>query len=279
MEETATLRRARASQAAVAVARRYGLEDCRPIVLQDWNNTIVHLAPASVVAKVSTSPLGQAGSRALTRELAVALHLAAAGAPVVPPSSELPPGPHRHAGTELTFWTLCAHGSGEIDPVEAGETLRATHEALATYAGTLPRFTDQLTEVRGVLDDPSALRALAAQDRQFLKLMLDELEGRLGRVTFELRPLHGEAHLGNVLKTPSGLLWLDFESACLGPLEWDLSMLPLEALAAFASVDEPLLALLRRLRSLCVAVWCWVQPERAPEVREAAEFHLASLRG
>lgn len=279
MEETATLRRARAIQAAVAVARRYGLEDCRPIVLQDWNNTIVHLAPTPVVAKVSTSPLGQAGSRTLTRELAVAAHLAARGAPVVPPSPELPPGPHRHEGTELTFWSLRTQCSGEIDPVEAGETLRATHEALATYAGTLPRFTDQLTEVRAVLADSSALRALTAQDRQLLKVMLDELEERLARLALELRPLHGEAHLGNVLRTPSGVLWLDFESACLGPLEWDLSTLPAEALVAFAGVDEPLLALLRRLRSLCVAVWCWVQPERAPEVREAAEFHLASLRG
>jgi hypothetical protein len=33
------------------------------------------------------------------------------------------------------------------------------------------------------------------------------------------------------------------------------------------------------VRSLCVAVWCWAQPERAPEVDEAADVHLRLLRG
>jgi hypothetical protein len=26
-------------------------------------------------------------------------------------------------------------------------------------------------------------------------------------------------------------------------------------------------------------LWCWVEPDRAPEKREAAEYHLRRLRG
>jgi hypothetical protein len=50
-------RRRRAIAAASGVARGYGLEPTNPVVLQDWNNTIIHLRPFPVVAKVSTSPL------------------------------------------------------------------------------------------------------------------------------------------------------------------------------------------------------------------------------
>jgi len=39
------------------------------------------------------------------------------------------------------------------------------------------------------------------------------------------------------------------------------------------------LTLLRRMRSLCVAVKCWIDPERASEVGEAAVVHLRLLRG
>ena len=79
--------------------------------------------------------------------------------------------------------------------------------------------------------------------------------------------------------TQDGVRWFDFESVCRGPLEWDLSALPDRALGAFSDADRDLLANLRRLRSVCVAVWCSVQPDRAPEVAEAADFHLRALRG
>lgn len=52
-----------------------------------------------------------------------------------------------------------------------------------------------------------------------------------------------------------------------------------DALSAFGRIDRDLLVLLRRMRSLCVAVKCWIDPGRAPEVGEAATVHLRLLRG
>jgi hypothetical protein len=60
--------------------------------------------------------------------------------------------------------------------------------------------------------------------------------------------------------------------------EWDWASLPNSALAGVRSVDDDLLAVLRDFRSLCVAVWCLLEPDRVSEVREAVEFHLARLR-
>jgi hypothetical protein len=74
--------------------------------------------------------------------------------------------------------------------------------------------------------------------------------------------------------------WTDFESACLGPQGWDLTVLPDEVAASyFKDIDWDLLQRLRQRRSLCVAVWCWVDPDRAPVLRQAGTYHLSVLRG
>ncbi len=36
-------------------------------------------------------------------------------------------------------------------------------------------------------------------------------------------PLHGDAHIGNLMMTTQGLLWTDWEDAFSGPIEWDLA--------------------------------------------------------
>jgi phosphotransferase family enzyme len=267
-------RRARAVAAATAVVRAHGLDPADPVVLQDWNNTIVHLRPLPLVARVSTSPLAPL-ARSLERELAVASHLAARTAPVIPPSHLLPPGPHEHAGLLLTFWDYVeGRLATQDDAAAAGASLAEMHRAFSGFEGDLPSFRDQLAAVARLLEE--ARLSLAEADRAFLR----ELHARL---TDELpacdeRPLHGEAHLANAMVTQDGIRWFDFESACRGPLEWDLSALPDEAHGAFEYIDSQLLALLRRLRSLCVAVWCSVQPGRAPEVAEAAALHLRLQR-
>lgn len=271
-------RRQRAVDAALAVARAHGLEPHSPVVLQDWNNTIVFLAPLPLVAKVSTSPLAE-GSRSLAREVGVAAHLAALGAPVIPPSTLLPPGPHRADGLTLTIWEHCpGEPVAESEFEAAGFALAEIHEALLDYPGDLPRFEQQIEEVSRVLDRDDTMPTLAQGDRAFLREQHASIAGALASRSFDKRPLHAEAHLGNVLHTAGGLRWFDFESACLGPVEWDVTTLPEGARGAFPA-DRELLELLERARSLCVAVWCWVQPERAPEVAGAASFHLRLLRG
>jgi len=46
----------------------------------------------------------------------------------------------------------------------------------------------------------------------------------------------------------------------------------------FQDIDWDLLRLLREMRSLCVAVWCWADPDRAPVLRQAGTYHLAVLK-
>jgi hypothetical protein len=105
----------RATRAAAEVAEEAGLRFGRPTILQDRSNLIVHLAPAPVVARVATTTgLVRRGDAWLAREVAVAGHLARAGAPVVAPTCAT--GSPSPSGSTPTSWrrhrTRAARGRG-----------------------------------------------------------------------------------------------------------------------------------------------------------------------
>ena len=87
----------RQGQAAMAaVAQRLGLPVAGAAILSSRGSLLVHLAPAPVVARVSTL---SAWSRRdpiawLAREVAVAGYIAARGGPVTRPASGVDPRPH-----------------------------------------------------------------------------------------------------------------------------------------------------------------------------------------
>jgi Ser/Thr protein kinase RdoA (MazF antagonist) len=158
-----------------------------------------------------------------------------------------------------------------------GVALAGIHAALAGVVDTLPRLAEKIGRAGELFQDPSATAGLTAADRRLaalaharLREYLDSLDGSTG--------LHGEPHDGNVIWTDAGPLLLDFEASCTGPLEWDLAYLPKDALAAFPEPNDATVECLRSAVSFCVAAWCSAQPARAPEVAEAAVYHLDALR-
>lgn len=276
---TSTVERRRFVIRAVgALASRLDLK-VSPRILKDSNNTIVHLAPLPLVAKVGTSHFRDASLEALDRELDVARHLASKDAPIVIPSADPPAGPHRVEGLIVTLWRFYEDRGPLGESPSFGRLLAGIHGALLDYQGALPWFSAELDDVGQILTDRKRLTRLSNEDHAFLVRIHEELQPIALSPPGLPRPLHGSPHTGNWLNGPAGLLLLDFETACRGPVEWDLSAMGDEALDAFPHANRDLLSLLRRMRSLCVAVKCWLDPERAPEVGEAAVVHLRLLRG
>jgi hypothetical protein len=231
----------RALRAAVAAAEGAGLRFDRPAVLRDGSNLLVHLRPAPVVARVATRTATiRRGDAWLAREVAVARYLAGAGAPVVAPSSELPPGPHRHDGFTVTFWEHVEERDAPIDPQRAGSALRECHEALAGYAGELPRMA-LLHETETVIEVLVAQGTLDAADGAVLRAAAEATRERIEALGLPLQPVHGDAHLGNVVDSPRGPLWNDWEDTFLGPTAWDLACLHGSA-RAFGLPAEPVAA-------------------------------------
>ena len=245
------------------------------MVLRDAWHVLVHLQPLPLVARVTSGAPG-VDPQDVVRELDVARHLAAAGAPVVRPSDLLDPGPHEHDCHVLVFWRyLRAHG--ELDPAAAGRGLRAIHDALEDYEGELPG------PGRGA-DVPEMLASFARSDDVEL---LCELGAR------ELPPgqaLHGDAHLFNCIATAGGPVWHDLETACRGPREYDLAALVLRdrwsppdlaaraALAAYGPHDGELLEAALPVYASWIAASFVTAATRRPELSARVEQQLLFLR-
>lgn len=94
-----------------------------------------------------------------------------------------------------------------------------------------------LDRARSALFDDRLIVALPQADRRFLRSAFDAMLTELEEHALAERALHGEPHDGNYLHTTFGLRWIDFESTCNEPLEWDLAFLSDDVCAAFR--DRP----------------------------------------
>lgn len=273
------MRQAHALRVAVSLGNELGLPCERARVIKDSNNTIVHLAPSPVVAKVGTTMLRSNAATVLTNELRIGRFLAVHGAPIAPPSTDVEAGPHIRDEIIVTLWTYRGHApKGRVSDLDLANALHSFHEAFAAYPYPLPPFTEALDRARDVLNNSSATPHLRNDDRAFLIDVGARIATSLQRVQLASFPLHGDPHLdGNILITANGPLFVDFEAACFGPYEWDLTSLG-QARLAYPDAREDVLRILQTMRSLCVATWCWMQYGRAPEVTEAAHVHLQLLR-
>jgi aminoglycoside phosphotransferase (APT) family kinase protein len=261
----------RAVAAAVAVASAHGLRPGEPVVLASAYAVRVHLAPAPVVARVPTLTawVRKPIEPWLARELAVVTYLASRGAPVVPPSAELPPGPHVHDGLAMTFWQYVETIPGRTaTPAETGRMLGELHAVLRDYPGELPLLAPPRNDIPACLELLDRARdhagALAPGDLDMLHAAWDRLGPRLHALAGPLQPVHGDAHAGNVLATPQGLLWNDFEDISLGPVAWDLTSLAMtgeDALSAYPDApDTAVMELCNDARMLQVACWLAALP-------------------
>lgn len=263
----------RAVDAAVAVAAAHGVTSTDPAVLHDGSNTLVHLRPAPVVARVATG-VGtvRPGDAWMTRELAVAGTLATAGAPVLAPAVQLPPGPHRHDGLTLSFWQHEREVERPADLGPAGQALRTCHGLLRAAAPALPMPAQSVIEEACALV-PSLTGeagAITGDDATVLRAWAQRLPAAVAAHDAPRQPVHGDAHLGNLIHTARGPLWNDWEDTCLAPREWDLACSQANArvfgrdreqadafLAAYGTddVDPALLDTLVDARVLQGAVW------------------------
>jgi hypothetical protein len=208
--------------AAVSLATSHGVACTDPVVLKRGSNLLVHLRPAPVVARVAarTALVRPSVAGHFARDLSISAFLAARGVPVVTPSDALPAGPHTFDGFIVSFSTYVPHEPNARLPREdVLKLLPDLHAELRHYEGPLP--------VRGPLDDVDNVLAhldgLGVPDLARFHTWRDSLAARWTEHYRDVQPLHGDAHPGNLLLTPSGPVWNDFEDAWMGPVAWDVA--------------------------------------------------------
>jgi Ser/Thr protein kinase RdoA (MazF antagonist) len=279
----------RAVAAALAVAHDLGL-GCSddPEIIADGSNVLVRLVPAPVVARVATTTalVRKPAERWLALDLDLAGYLAARGFPVVPPSKELPAGPHQHDGFAMTFWEFVEHDRSYVAGAqEVGPLLRELHAALRRYRGELRRLSP-FAEIPQWLDEVESWGGVDPADIGLLRRGYAAVAAEIDALRLPEQPLHGDAHKKNVLKTSKGLVWTDFEDACFGPIEWDIacfvrtSLEPRKsALAGYGGDRDPAhLNPFFAARDLQGAAWGLILSTRFPDRKERAAEWMAVAR-
>jgi len=184
-------------------------------LLRLGENAIFQLAAAPVVARIARS---EDRLQRVRRELCVARWLAASGVPAVRVFDGTGQ-PLLVDGRPVTFWHTVSGGEPVPTHVDLARLLAAFHHApdcpceLASFDPLGPSEF-RLRKAEGVEPD----------DRDFLEGRCAVLNDHLRHLTFALPPgpIHGDAHTRNLLTDRGQVVLLDFESAAIGPREWDL---------------------------------------------------------
>ena len=215
--------RHRAIAAAVEVAGSLGLAVADAVVLQESNSLAVRLLPCDVLARIADEHVW----RQAEFEVGLALRLAQAAAPIGLLEPRVEPRAYVGGGWVVTFWTYYATTPArELPPADYARALERLHSSMRRLDARTPHFTDRVSEAQRLVGDPEQTPALADADRVLLGSSLRALRRSVSARSRAEQLLHGEPHPGNVLATQHGPLFIDLETCCRGPVEFDLAHAP-----------------------------------------------------
>ncbi|OLT40705.1 aminoglycoside phosphotransferase [Saccharomonospora sp. CUA-673] len=200
-------------------------------LLRFTNNAVYALGDREVVVRIVGTP---ALRHRVDKVVQVARHLERHGVPAVRLVSDVEQ-PVRVGDYLATVWHRVPDTGRRAGAAELAALLRSMHAtgldgasdgaSDGTGVDGLGELTpwEPLDDVRVRLD--AAGPELAPADRAFLLDRCDELDALVAELDFPLASTlaHGDAHAGNVIVGPDGPVLCDFDSACVGPPEWDLT--------------------------------------------------------
>jgi hypothetical protein len=264
---------ARAVEAAVSIAAALDLHAADAIVLHNSNKLALRLRPGDVFARVA--PVGEEVAQF---EIELAQQLARTQSPVAALEPRVEPRVHERDGFAVTLWTYYEPVAVPVSPADYADALERLHLAMRTVECSTPHFTDRVAEARRLVTSRDLSPALADRDRELLG---DTLRSATRAIAGRAAPeqlLHGEPHPGNVLSTKDGLRFVDLETCCRGPVEFDVAHAPVEVGDAYQGADRELVAECRRLVLAMVAAWRWDSRDEFPDGRNAGRQLLGALR-
>lgn len=265
----------RAVAAARSSATALGLRVDDAAVLHASNRIAVRLLPCDVLARVA----GVAHQASAAFEVEVARRLAATDSPVAALEPRVEPRAYVRDDFVITLWTYYAPASPrDIAPAELAHALDLLHVGMQQIELPAPHFTARVADAQRLIGDRALTPELAAADRALLGNTLRHLSRAIGDRAAAEQLLHGEPHPGNVLRTQHGLLFIDLETCCRGPVEFDLAHAPEDVSAHYPGVDTDLLRECRMLMLAMITTWRWDRDDRFPNGRQRGMEWLGQLR-
>jgi phosphotransferase family enzyme len=254
----------RGIEAARLTTSALGLRADDGVVVHNSNRIAVRLTPCDILARVA--PLAhQAGAEF---EVEVGRRLAEAGCPAEKPDPRVEPRVYVRDGFAITLWTYYeAVQPQDIAPAEYAQTLERYHACIRQIDLTAPHFTDRVAEAQWLVSDRAQTPELDDTGRKILGNTLRGLRRAIVDRGAPEQLLHGEPHPGNLLNTKKGLLFIDFETCCRGPVEFDIAHAPEDVSEHYPSVNQGLLRECRVLMLAMVTAWRWDRDDQLPDGR------------
>ena len=263
----------RAVAAAMSTASSLDLIVDDAIVLHDSNTLTLRLLPSDVVARVAP-----AAHQVAQFEVELAQRLAESGCPVAVLEPRVEPRVYERDGFVVTLWTYYEPATPrEVAPADYANALGRLHAGMRKLDVPTPHFTDRVEQAQQLVASRDHTPALADADRELLgstlrslRRVIDERGGQ--------QLLHGEPHPGNVLTTKNGLLFIDLETCCRGPVEFDLAHAPEEVSEHYPDVSQDLLRKCRILVLAMITTWRWDRGDQFPNGRQLGTAWLSQIR-
>ncbi|MUN38904.1 phosphotransferase family protein [Actinomadura litoris] len=263
----------RAIAAATSVAASLDLPADDALVLHSSNRLALRLTPCDVLARVA--PVGQEDAHL---EVELAQRLAQVGCPTGLLEPRVDPRVYSRDGFTVTLWSYYEPVAPHTAPLDYAKALERLHAGMRKVDVPSPRFTDRIAQAQDVVADPELSPELDGTDRVFLSSRLASLRRTVEDRGAVEQLLHGEPHPGNLLNTEHGPLFIDLETCCRGPVEFDLAHVTEAVCEHYPNLDRGLLDECRQLVLAMVAAWRWELGDRLPGGRRFGEELLRSLR-
>lgn len=243
----------------MSTATAFGLSVDDAVVLHDSNRIAVRLAPCDVLARVA--PVASwAGAEF---EVEVARRLAETDSPVAELDPRVEPRVHVRDGFAVTLWRYYEPvPPPDLAPAAYARALVRLHAGMRQLDVPVPHFTDRVAQAQWLAGNRARTPELGEADRGLLSDTLTRLSRGISDRGADEQLLHGEPHPGNVLRTRKGHLFIDLETCCRGPVEFDLAHAPEQVSEHYPTADPELLRQCRILTLAIATTWRWDRDDR-----------------
>ena len=219
-----------------------------------------------------------AGLEDFEAELEIGRRLAGVEGPVASLEPRVEPRVYERQGFAVTLWTYYEQAGQALLPTDYAKALERLHAGMASVNVAVPHFSDRVAEAQQLVASPNRTPGLDHSERKLLSSTLRSQIREIGERSSAEQLLHGEPHAGNLLNTNSGPLFIDLETCCRGPVEFDLAHVPEEVSECYAGADQELLRACRLLVLAMVAAWRSDLDDQLPNGQRAGQELLCALR-